>query len=222
MRSKQRATPQTQPPQFDHPQPSDPTAIEMLESQTGYARQLWAGIRFDSQTAEDISFEQLIVRGASFQHAELPLLQASDCRFDSADFASCVLNKAYFRRVELLGCRLMGMTLTDADLADVRFSRCNLSLARCWSSTYRTVRFEHCSLQEASFDGSDLSGAIFTKCDLTKADLRNTKLKQTDLRGSIITGIQINAKDLAGAIIDPSQAIELIHLLGVIVQPEDV
>ena len=116
---------------------------------------------------------------------------------------------------------MIGMTAVDADMTDVRFSRCNLTLARCWTSTYRSARFEHCALQEASFDGSDLSGAVFSKCDLTKADFRNAKLKKTDLRGSILTGIQINLRDLAGAIIDPSQAMELIHLLGVTVRPED-
>ena len=95
---------------------------------------------------------------------------------------------------------MIGMTAVDADMTDVRFSRCNLTLARCWTSTYRSARFEHCALQEASFDGSDLSGAVFSKCDLTKADFRNAKLKKTDLRGSILTGIQINLRDLAGRI----------------------
>ena len=222
MNRKRRNPSAVQPPQFSNAASSDPQTVTSLETHATYAQQLWVSLRFDSQEAEDVSFEQLDVRNSSFQNANLPLLQSADCRFDSTDFANCSLHKAYLRRVEFTGCRLTGLKLTDADLEDIGFSRCNARLARCWTSTGKAIRFEHCALQEASFDGSNLSGAVFYKCDLSGADFRNAKLKGTDLRGSTLSGIKINSKDLAGVIIDPTQALELIQLFGVAVRPEDM
>lgn len=219
MNRKRRAAFGMQPPQLDT---SALAAVQVaqLETRGSYAQQLWQNLRFDAQEAEDVAFEQLDVRSGSFQEAELPLLQIADCRFDTTDFANCSLGKAYLRRVELLGCRLLGLKLTDADLEDVLFSRCNARLLRCWTSSAKSLRFEHCALQEASFDSSNLAGAVFYHCDLSGADFRNAKLRGADLRGSTLSGIQINSQDLAGIIIDPSQAIELIQLFGVTVRGE--
>jgi len=164
---------------------------------------------------------QLDVRNGSFHDAVLPLLQATDCRFTTTDFANCALEKAYLRRVEFIGCRLIGIQISDADLQDIRFSRCNARLARYWTSSCKAMRFEQCALEEASFVGSNLAGAVFANCDLRGADFRNTNLSGADLRGSTLTGMQVHSKDLKGAIIDPRQALELIELLGVIVRAED-
>lgn len=221
MNRKHRRSPGVQPPQLPAAGAAEAQAAEFLEPRAAYVKQIWVGSRFDAQAAEDVSFDQLDLRNASFQEANLPLLQAADCRFDTCDFASCALDKAYMRRVEFNGCRLLGLKLADADLEDVRFSRCNARLARCWTTRCKSIRFEHCALQEASFDGSNLAGVVFYKCDLSGADFRNTKLKGADLRGSTIAGIKIDSKDLAGVIVDPNQALELIQLFGVTVQPEE-
>jgi uncharacterized protein YjbI with pentapeptide repeats len=66
-----------------------------------------------------------------------------------------------------------------------------------------------------------LAGVVFRNCDLTNADLRNTTLRGTDLRGSTLTGMQVGAKELRGAIIDPTQAVHLARLLGVTVRALD-
>ena len=222
MNLKRRAATPIEPPQLSNVSAANPQHVPSLEAQAAYVQQAWAGLHFDAQEAENASFEQLDVRNTSFQDANLPLLECADCRFDITDFANCSLNKAYLCRVEFIGCRLIGTKLTDADLADIRFVRCNARLMRCWTSLARTIRFEQCDLQEASFDGSDLSGAVFHKCNLSGADLRNAKLKGTDLRGSQIAGIKVHGKDLAGVIVDPTQALELIQLFGVQVQTEDL
>lgn len=222
MNRKPRAVTPIQPPQLTDITAANLQHVDFLEAHTAYAQQAWNALRFDGQEAEDASFEQLDVRNTSFQDANLPLLECADCRFDTTDFANCALNKAYFRRVEFVGCRLIGAKLSDADLADIRFVRCNARLLRCWTSIARTLRFEQCDLQEASFDGSDLSGAVFYKCNLAGADFRNTRLKGTDLRGSQIAGMKVQGKDLAGVIIDPTQALELIQLFGVQVRTEEL
>lgn len=220
MNRKSRRPAGIEPPQLAPDMPAVDDIAE-LEARASYTQQVWAAPQCAAQSAEDVSFDQLDVRGGSFNAAELPLLQMADCRFDTTDFASCALEKAYVRRAEFVGCRLVGLQIGNADLADVRFVRCNARLLRCWESTAKSLRFEHCALQEASFDGSDLSGAVFAHCDLSGADFRNARLKGADLRGSTIAGIKLNSRDIAGAIIDPGQALELIQLFGVVVRSEE-
>lgn len=215
MQRKHRRASTIQPPQFAAGLALAPAPPERLEPGASYARSIWQGLRFDAAEAEDVSLEGLDLRGGSFQEATLPLLQVADCRFDATDFASCALEKAYLRRVELLGCRLVGVKLNEADLQDVLFARCNARLARFWNMRGVAIRFEQCALQEASFEGANLAGAVFVRCDLSGADLRNTNLAGADLRGSTLAGIRVNAKDLKGAIVDAAQAVELIGLFGV-------
>lgn len=210
-----------QPPQLPTPLPGQPESNVALISGELYSQQLWLNLSLDLSEAEEFSFEQLIVRNVSFQQTELRLLQSIDCRYDACDFANAALEKAYMRRNEFTGCRMLGLKLMDADLQDISFAACNFQLLRCWTSHLKAVRFEHCNFREASFDGTDLSGVVFYKCDLSQADLRNTKLKGADLRGSSIAGMQVLGKDLAGVIIDPGQALELIQLFGVTVRTEE-
>ncbi len=209
-----------QAPQFKQPVPSEPTILTELEAGGHYTQQRWVNLALDGQEADDVSFDQLQLSGVRLQQARLPLLQAVDTRCENVDFAGCVLEKAYIRRVEFQGCRLLGTSLLNADLEDVRFSRCMANMLRIWTSSCRSVRFEHCSLCDASFDGADLSGVVFDTCDLTGADFRNANMKGTDLRGSTITRLQIGTRELAGVIVDPAQAVQLIQLFGVVVRGE--
>lgn len=210
------------PPVFQQPFPSEPTIVEELEPGGSYVQQRWVNLAFDQQDAEDLSFEQLQLSGVHLQQAQLKLLQAADTRCETVDLAGAVLEKAYLRRVEFQGCRLLGTSFLDADMQDVRFTRCMGNLLRVWNSACRSVRFEHCTLHEASFDGADLSGVVFDTCDLSGADFRNAKLKGTDLRGSTITNLKVGPRDLVGVIIDPAQAVQLIQLFGVVVKAEEL
>jgi len=84
------------------------------------------------------------------------------------------------------------------------------------------LRFENCSLRNATFEGASLEGTIFQQCILSNVDLRNTNLQKADLRGSTLDGLQVTAKDMQGAIISPTQAVQTVGLLGVTVLDENL
>jgi len=207
------------PPQLPA-QLAEATQLDTLVDQAGYAKQALLDCDFSSQHADDVLFEQVSCTRVSFNQSQLALAQLLDARLDSCDLAGAEWTKAHLRRVELSACRLVGFRLSDSSLDEVLIAKCNAELARFWSSSFKAARFDHCVLREASFDGSDLSGVVFRDCDLSNADLRNAKLKGADLRGSTITGVRVGIKDLQGAIVTASQAIQLAGLLGVIVQEE--
>ncbi|MFL7870431.1 MAG: pentapeptide repeat-containing protein, partial [Anaerolineales bacterium] len=73
-----------------------------------------------------------------------------------------------------------------------------------------------------TFEEAKLEGTIFKRCDMTAANLRNADLKEADLRGSTLDGLQVSAQDMQGAIITPTQAIQVAGLLGVAVMDEEL
>jgi uncharacterized protein YjbI with pentapeptide repeats len=112
-------------------------------------------------------------------------------------------------------------TALEAQCDDVIFKDCNLEGAVLVKTTCNAVRFEECNLRSAILEESNLSGVVFSHCDLTNASLRASTLIKTGLRSSSLNGVQANPQDLSGAIIEPTQAIQVVGLLGVTVQDSD-
>jgi uncharacterized protein YjbI with pentapeptide repeats len=216
-RKRSAANQLIEPPQLPKHLLAEPQPDQLVD-QASYHQCSLNNCDFSSQTAADVVFDQTVCKRVNLHLAELPLAQVLDVRFDTCDLAGSTWEKAHLHRVELLGCRILGIKVSDASLEDIRFQNCNAEFARFWSATFKAAHFEHCSLREASFQDTNLEGVIFRDCDLTKADLRGAKLAGTDLRGSIIAGVQVGIKELYGAIIDPSQVLHIAALVGVVVK----
>lgn len=198
----------------------DASTTNMQDGAT-YTKLSLANCDFSEQAATDVLLDQVYFKRVSLSQTQLTAPQVIDSRLEACDFAGAEWEKAYFRRIELLGCRLVGAKLIQANIEDVVIKDCNGELALFWESSFKAVRFERSTLREASFEGANLSGVVFDTCDLQKADLRNTKLVGTDFRGSMLSGIQVGIKELQGAIIDPAQAVQLADLLGMTVRTAD-
>lgn len=171
------------------------------------------------QAAADVAFEQVVLRRASLARTALAAPRLVDVRAEVTDFSGADWKKAHLRRVEFIECRLLGVQWLEAQLEDIVFRDCILESAVLASATFRQVRFIRCMLRAAMFDRADLSGVILHGCDLTGADLQGAILRGADLRGSIIDGLRIGPKEMQGAIIDPTQAIQVAALLGLTVKP---
>ncbi len=196
-------------------------AIETLEDHADYASIALSGCKLAGQVATHILFEQMHFRRASFNRTRLTSLRMFDTCTEASDLSGAVWEQARLQRVEFTGCRLLGVQWLEAQLEDALFKDCNLEEAVFASATFKSARFEKCTLRGASFEEAHLAGVVFSECDLTNADLRGARLHGTDFRGSVISGVQAGATELQGAIIDPSQAIQVVGLLGVTVKDPD-
>jgi uncharacterized protein YjbI with pentapeptide repeats len=182
-------------------------------SQFSLAHEQWIG-----QSAERISFDQMLLKQVSLHTTELAYARMSDSRCLECDFANANWFQPDFARVEFLNCRLTGFHAIEARLQDVLFKDCQASLAHFRFATFKTARFEHCDLSDADFQGSDLSGVVFVDCDLSRAEMSGVKLAGADLRGCVLDGLHASWKELQGATIDPSQALALVQAFGVIIE----
>ena len=196
------------------------TTLRDLDDYAEYASLASDGRDFSTQTAGHVVFEQVLLRRAIFNRTRLTQLRMLDVRLEASDLSGADWEKARLWRVEFAGSRLLGIQLLEAQLDNIRFKDCNLEGAVFASAKFKAARFEDCVLRECSFEGADLSGVVFARCDLTDADLRESQLAGADLRGSILNGLSVGAKELAGAIISPAQAVQVASLLGVPVKDD--
>jgi uncharacterized protein YjbI with pentapeptide repeats len=208
-----------QPPQI--PKHLDALEIRTLADHSEYTALRLAKCDWTGQTAADLLFEQVEFRRAVFLGSTVTGARLFDVRADTTDFSGANWRGARFRRVEFVGCRLLGAQLPEAQLDDVFFKVCSLESAVLASAVFKAARFEGCALRGALFDGADLRGVVFYRCDLTNADFTGASLRAVDLRGSIIDGLKAGVREWQGAIIDPTQAVQVAALLGLTVEPVD-
>lgn len=193
-------------------------SIETLTDHAEYAALTVSGCDFTHQAVAHVVFEQSRLQRVIFNQTRLPHLRLIDARLEMCDLSGADWEKARFRRVEFSGCRMLGLQWPEAALDDVILRDCNLEGASLVLSKFKAARFEKCLLRDASFEGADLTDVVFQQCDLTGADLRGSTLSGADLRGSLLNRMQVGAKELQGAIIDPTQTIQVVGLLGLIVK----
>jgi uncharacterized protein YjbI with pentapeptide repeats len=195
--------------------------IATLDDHAEYYAAAISGGELVKQVAASAIFEQVLMRRVNFTQSRLPKLRLLDVQLETCDLTGADWEQARLQRVVFNGCRLMGAQLLEARCEDVVFHDCTLESAIFASATFKAVRFENCKLCEAAFTEADLTHVGFQRCDLTHADLRGSKLSGADFRGSIINGLQVGAKEMQGAIIDPTQAVQVVSLLGLIVKDQD-
>ena len=203
--------------------PRNPTAatITTLEDHAEYVAVAVSGGELAKQVAASVIFEQALLRRVNFTQSRLPKLRLLDVQLEACDLTGADAEQARLQRVTFNGCRLLGLQLVEVHCEDVVFHDCTMEGAIFASATFKAVRFENCNLHEVIFTEADLTNVVFQRCNLTHTDLRGSKLAGADLRESIINGMQVGAPELKGAIIDPTQAVQVVSLLGVVVKEQD-
>jgi uncharacterized protein YjbI with pentapeptide repeats len=197
-----------------------PAVLESLDEQAVYKDLLIVECDLSDQQAEFVTFETSQLKNTVLQRATLRMLRLADVRLESCDLAEAVWERLSASRVELIGCRLIGLQATGGRIEDLLMRGCNASHVQLWGNAFKGARFESCNLSEANFQGADLTGAVFDKCDLRGAHFADAKLAGVDLRTSEIDGARAGLKELQGAIVNPAQAITVARALGVDVRME--
>ena len=189
--------------------------LDALGEQMTYTELLIAEYELGDQAAEFVTFEKTFFKQMVMQRANLRGLRLADVRFEACDLADSSWENLSASRVELLGCRLIGLQATGGRIEDMLIKGCNAVHAQFWSTVFKRVRFESCNLSETNFQSADLTGVIFEKCDLRGAKMADAKLVGADLRSSQLDGARLGIKELQGAIVSIDQAVSIARVLGV-------
>lgn len=182
-----------------------------------------ADFRFSRTTVTKLKRPYLSINNCIFNHVlfsecELKGAQLTDVRFENCDLSNISFAGTTFYRVEFISCKLLGTNFSETTLNHMRMEECSGRYINLSMSKMRTARFAGCDFRTGSFNDSKLLTAAFDNCELPEADFSHTSLKGIDLRTNRIAGIQLNIADLRGAIVTPMQAMELLPLLGVVIE----
>ena len=167
------------------------------------------GLRADSLRLSGCLLEKVVLADARLGSAVW-----KDVRLVGCDLANLRAHRMVLTRVELIDCRLTGLSASAIEWNDVLVRDSDLRYAQLTAGAFRASEFQRCDCTEADLQESDLSGCVFGGCNLSRADLNRARLKNTDLRTSDIETLQIGLNDVRGAIVDAPQAMVLARLLG--------
>ena len=162
-----------------------------------------------------LRIEESIMEKVSFSDCRFYSVILKDVRLVNCDLANFEARSLQCIRVELVNCRMTGFRAGEADCQDLLISEGDQRYSQFRFSKLPATEFHSCNLSEADFQGTDLSGSVFRKCNLQNVEMSKVTMVNTDLRGSQIDGLQLNAEDIRGAIVDAAQALQFASLLGI-------
>ena len=169
---------------------------------------------FSGKAIQQLLVRRCLLEGVSFAGADLRSVRLRDTRLVRCDLSNASARGLEAIRVEFVDCRLIGIKAIECRMEDVLFERCDSRYAQFQAGVARCSDFIDTQLQEADLRAVDLHNTRFIRSSLLRADLTGAKLAGADLRGAAIDGMIVGAGDVSGAIVSPSQAMELARLLG--------
>jgi uncharacterized protein YjbI with pentapeptide repeats len=185
-----------------------------LDDELRCERSLVSDASLTNTRASGLVFDTCELRRSAFDGSVFSRLRLLDSRLEKCNASNAEWNNAHLRRIEVLGCRLTGISLINATCSDVLFKDCKAEFVRGEGSRWTNVRFESCLLTDADFRHTRLDRAAFIHCDLRNVDFEHAKLGSLDLRDSTLDGARIEPSQFPGLTIDPLQALALIRALG--------
>jgi len=177
-----------------------------------------AGLDLSGSKLSGLSAKSSVFESVSFTGCQIPSPRFRDVRFIKCDLSNATLRGVEATRVEFVDCRLTGMIAIECRWQDVLVENCDGRYLQLNGGRFRSCEFKHSNFSDADFRDSDLEGAIFTRTALNRADLSHSRLKGADLRGAEIGGIVIGPEAVRGAIVSPTQAMDLARLLGLVIK----
>ncbi len=208
---------------FKRREPQIPDELELAENgpdllepqHITIADRLIRGIKIEDHKAGTLRMEACLLEGVSFSGSSFGSIVWKDVRLIRCDLANLETHGLNLIRVELIDCRMTGVRAGIADCQDILFSGGDQRYSQFRFSRFQSAEFDSCNFAEADFQGTDLSGSIFRRCNLENAEMSKARLMNADLRGSRVEGLQMNAADIRGAVVDASQAMIFAALLGI-------
>ncbi len=142
-----------------------------------------------------------------------------DVIFDHCDFSNCQLSESTLRRVVFDHCRMTGADLSRCVLQDVVFSTVRsiiptlrfpaLRAAALRIASARSLRSARGSLPPLRSSGASWMKVSFSTVILTASICRPVRLKAS-----------LCGDELKGVIVNPSQAVDLARVLGIVIKEE--
>lgn len=172
------------------------------------------GLRFEATDLADASgrgarFIDCALDGCALDRAELVRSRFIDSVLTGVRGVGTDLAGASLRDVEIVDARLGGVQLHGAVLERVVVRGGKIDYLNLRTARLKDVVFEDCVLAEPDFGDARLTRVEFRGCVLKRADFSSVTMDSVDLRTARELDIARGVERLTGAVISPSQLMEL-------------
>ncbi len=180
------------------------------------------GLELADVRANGATFDQVIFRSCQFEGVDFSNCSLADVRFVGCRFIACTMERSWLNRCDFEGCSAPGLSFQKGRLTSVCFDESQLRYADFSEAAARVLAARKTSLAESAWHSARLKHVLLDGCDLSRADMFGTSLAGIDLSTCDISGIVVSSTfhELRGCTVSPTQAAELVTLLGVRVSDE--
>ncbi|APU17335.1 MULTISPECIES: pentapeptide repeat-containing protein [Actinoalloteichus] len=154
------------------------------------------------------SLSSVLVSSVDLSECRLDPLELSNVRLDDVDLSNAVLPSVTARRLDVLGCRGIGLSLDFVQAMDVYVQACRFDFATIrFEQVKNAVVFRRCRFVESILAG-DLSNIIFDECEFEKVEFAAVRAAGCDLTTTNLIDVH-GLSTLRGAKISADQASSL-------------
>ena len=167
----------------------------------------------DNITIDGCKFSKCQFKDCSFSFCECMDIIFDHCEFENVHFNQCSLSRVHF-----ISCRISGMELSQSLVQDTLFQLCKGHYSDFGGSTFKDCMFDTNDLTGSGFIQCNFKHVSFDKCVLNSTEWFNTELKKLDFSSCEIENMAVSSDKLTGVVVNSSQALEFVKLLGIVVK----
>lgn len=192
--------------------------LKLIEEDEKICDKLIENIDIASVDESRLAFDSCIFKNVNFDNCTFRYIDLLDVRFEKCDLSNIDFSEGSIFRVEFINCKMVGSKIEDAHLKDCLFKNILGDYSSFSFSKLNKVNFENSSFASSIFMEVKNKYMNFDDCDFKKTVFTKTYLEGVNLSNCEIDGIEIGIPELYKAKVNASQGLELVKLIGLIVE----
>ena len=192
--------------------------LQLIEDDEKIFDKLIENIDIPTIDESRVSFDSCVFRNVNFENCTFRYIDLMDVTFEKCDLSNIDFSEGSIFRTEFVNCKMIGSKIEDAHLKDCLFKNILGDYSSFAFSKLNKVSFESSSFASSIFMEVKNKYMNFDDCDFKKSVFTKTYLEDVNLSNCEIDGIEIGIPELYKVKVNASQGLELVKLIGLIVE----
>lgn len=192
--------------------------LQLIEDDEKIFDKLIENIDIPTIDESRVSFDSCVFRNVNFENCTFRYIDLMDVTFEKCDLSNIDFSEGSIFRTEFVNCKMIGSKIEDAHLKDCLFKNILGDYSSFAFSKLNKVSFESSSFASSIFMEVKNKYMNFDDCNFKKSVFTKTYLEDVNLSNCEIDGIEIGIPALYKVKVNASQGLELVKLIGLIVE----
>lgn len=192
--------------------------LQLIEDDEKIFDKLIENIDIPTIDESRVSFDSCVFRNVNFENCTFRYIDLTDVTFEKCDLSNIDFSEGSIFRTEFVNCKMIGSKIEDAHLKDCLFKNILGDYSSFAFSKLNKVSFESSSFASSIFMEVKNKYMNFDDCNFKKSVFTKTYLEDVNLSNCEIDGIEIGIPELYKVKVNASQGLELVKLIGLIVE----